>query len=102
MDEDAKDKEFRFASTANIDRYEHLFRDFFIDVLDMDYDEDAVFVSDLSSLSDFTTHGQGPKSDKAEIALWQTRIEETYGVNVSDIEGGNLVEIFERIAAASD
>jgi len=28
-----------------------------------------------------------------------TKIKETYGVDVSDIESGNLVEILDRIAA---
>jgi hypothetical protein len=50
-----------------------------------------------SSLWDFTTYCQGPKANRAEIALWQAHIEETYGVHVSDIEDGNLVKIFERI-----
>ena len=98
MSEDAKDKEIKFASTEKIDRYEYLLPDFFIDVLNMDYYEDAVFISDGSSLWDFTTALQGPKSNKAEITLFQARIEETYGVDVSDIEDGNLVKIFERIS----
>jgi hypothetical protein len=32
------------------------------------------------------------------MALWQARIEEKYGVDVSHIEDGNLVKIFERIS----
>jgi hypothetical protein len=30
--------------------------------------------------------------------LWQARVEERYGTDVSDIEDGNLAEIFERIS----
>ncbi len=99
--DDEKSKDLKFASTDKIERYEHLFRDFFIDILIMD-PEDAgyVFVSDFSSLSDLTTHGQGPKANRAEIALFHARIEETYGIGVSDIEDGDLVKIFERITGS--
>ena len=69
-----------------------------MDVLGFDpEDADSVFVPERSSLSHFHTYGQGPKSDEAELALWQARIEEKYGVDVSDIEDGNLVRIFARL-----
>jgi len=32
------------------------------------------------------------------MALWQARIEETYGVDASDFEDGNLVKVFERVS----
>ncbi len=93
-----KRKELRFASTEKMDRHEHLLLDFLVDVLGFEpEDEDSVFVSNESSLRHFHTYGQGPKANEAELALWQARIEEKYGVDVSDIEDGNLVSIFERI-----
>lgn len=91
-------KELRFAPTEKTDRYEHLLPDFLMDVLGFDpEDADSVFVSEGSSLRHFHTYGQGPKSNEAELALWRARIEERYGVDVSDIEDGNLVRILARI-----
>ena len=96
--EDETTKKLKFASADKIERYEHLLPDFFVAVLNMDYYENALFDSDESSLSDFTPYGRGPKANRAEIGLWQTRIEEKYGMDVSDIEDGNLVKIFDRIS----
>ena len=105
MGEDANNreaKEPRFASTERIGHYEHLFRDFFIDVLNFEpEDTDYIFVSNESSLWDFTPYGQGSKANRAEVALWWARIEETYGIDVSNIKDGKLVRIFERIATVS-
>jgi hypothetical protein len=99
MNGDAESKELKFAPTGEIDRYKHLLPDFLVDIFDFEpEDADYVFVSDRSSLWDFNTHGQGAKANKAEIALWQARIEEKYGADVSDIESGNPVKIFERIS----
>jgi hypothetical protein len=47
MNGDVERKELRFAPSGEIDCYEYLFRDFFIDILNMDPgDADSVFVSD--------------------------------------------------------
>lgn len=98
MNGDAKRKELRFAPSGEIDRYEMFVANFLMDILDFEpEDANSVFVSDKSSLWDFTTAFQGPKANRAQIALWQARIEEKYGADVSDIEDGNLVEIFERV-----
>ena len=98
MDGDAKRKKLEFAPGGEIDRYEQLLANFLIDILDFEpEDANSVFVSDQSSLWHFTTAFQGPKANRAQIALWQARIEEKYGADVSDIRDGNLVEIFERI-----
>jgi len=48
-----------------------------------------VFISDQSSLEDF--------GDEAYVSELQRRIGEVYGVDVSDLKGGLLCEIFERI-----
>ena len=105
MGEDANNenrKELRFGPTEKMDHYEHLLRDFLLDVLYFEpEDADYVFASDGASLWDFTSYGQGPKANRAQVALWQARIEEKYGVDVLDIEDGNLVRIFERIEGIS-
>lgn len=75
-----------FASQKRISAYSDLAEDFIQRVLNVD----GAWVSDESSLWDFH-HGE--KND----ALI-TRINEVYGVDVSDIESGNLAEILERIA----
>ena len=99
MDGDAKRKKLEFAPGGEIDRYEHLLASFLVDILDFEpEDANSVFVSDQSSLWDFTSAFQGPKANRAQIALWQARIEEKHAVDVSDIRDGNLVEMFERIS----
>ena len=50
------------------------------------------FVSDGSSLSDFA-------ADDGELASFVARVRELYGVDISDVEHGHLVTVFERIAA---
>ena len=54
------------------------------------FSPDQVFVSDQSSLWDFT--------EGEDIASYQGKIEEIFGVDVSDIESGNLVEISKSIS----
>jgi hypothetical protein len=99
MHGDAERKELRFAPSREIDRYEHFVANFLMDILDFEpEDVNSVFVSDKSSLWDFTTTFQGPKANRAQIALWQARIEEKSGADESDVGDGNLVEIFERIS----
>jgi hypothetical protein len=81
----------KFAPTGKIERYEYLFPRFYEKVLDMDY-RDIVFVSDESSLWDYVV-------DEEEFELYLGRIEEEYGVDVSEIEDGNLIKIFEGISS---
>lgn len=83
-------KKLKFAPTEKIEHYEYLFPRFYEKVLDMDY-RDIIFVSDESSLWDYVV-------DEEEFELYLVRIEEEYGVDVSDIEYGDLVKIFERIS----
>jgi hypothetical protein len=75
-----------FASQERVDAHADLADDFIQRILRID----GAWISDESSLWDFH---QGEKSD----ALI-TRIDDVYGVDVSDIESGNLAEILERIA----
>jgi hypothetical protein len=75
-----------FASQKRISAHSDLAEDFKQRVLSID----GAWVSDESSLQDFH---DGEKNDEL-IA----RINEVYGVDVSDIESANLAEILERIA----
>jgi hypothetical protein len=75
-----------FASQERVNAHADLADDFIQRILRID----GAWISDESSLWDFH---QGEKND----ALL-TSINEVYGVDVSDIESGNLAEILERIA----
>lgn len=79
----------QFAASSRVDRHAELARDFKRRVLDVDW----AWISDESSLGDF--HGE-----ETNDALIQ-KIQSIYGVNVSDITGGNLADIFDRIAKAN-
>jgi len=50
-----------------------------------------VFISDQSSLSDF--------GDESYVATLRTKIADVYGIDVSDLKGGLLCEILERIGS---
>jgi len=77
------------APTVEIEQYELLANEFFEKILAMNYNE--CLVTDESSLWDF--HSEETNEE------YQRRILEVYGTDVSDIESGNLVRIFERIRA---
>lgn len=76
-----------FASTVRVSLYDDTANDFFRRVLEMNYGE--CWISDESSLWDF--HGE-ESNEHLHQKVW-----EAYGVDVSDIDDGNLVKIFERI-----
>ena len=76
-----------FASADLVSKYEHLAGDFFDKILDLNYDE--CIISDESSLWDFHSEESN--------ATYYKKIESKYGIDVSDIEDGNLVSIFQRI-----
>jgi hypothetical protein len=75
-----------FAPSEHVRAHPELTDDFIKRVLGLDW----AFVSDGSSLWDFHTN-------KSNDAL-HAKIKDTYGVDVSDIESGNLAEILDRIA----
>ena len=79
-----------FAATYRVEEHPDIATDFFARVLDLDYAE--CFVSDESSLADFHT-------ELSDEHLHE-RILLAYGVDVSDIEDGRLVRIFERLVAS--
>lgn len=76
-----------YASQDEIAKLEHVAAQFFPAVLEMAYED--CFITDQSSLWDF--HGDDTNEK------YHRRIVERYGVDVSDIESGNLVEILKRI-----
>jgi hypothetical protein len=76
-----------FAPSEHVHAHPELTDDFIRRVLGLDW----AFVSDASSLWDFHTNETND--------AFHTKIKETYGVNVSDIESGNLAQILDRIAA---
>jgi hypothetical protein len=78
-------KEIEFASAEKLQAYSGVEDDFIRHVLDVDW----AWLSDGSSLWDFSM-------DDTLAELYE-RIEKRYGVDVSDVEGANLVAIFERI-----
>lgn len=75
-----------FARQDRINAHQSLKDDFVSRVLGLEW----AFISDESSLRDFHTE---PSND----ALC-SKIRQTYGVDVGDIESGNLADILERIA----
>ena len=80
-----------FAPTTEIDQYSLIAHDFFQKILEMDFD--YCFVSDESSLWEFPN-----TSDEARVF---ELIRRTYQVDVSDIQTGNLVQIFKRLQESS-
>ena len=78
-----------FAATYRIEEHPDLARDFFRRILNLNYDE--CFISNESSLWDF--HGADNNEHLNEKILL------TYGVDVSDIESGNLADVFTRLVS---
>jgi len=77
---------FQLASSERIQAHANLTDDFIKQVLGLDW----ALITDESSLWDFHT---AKNND-----LLNARIETIYGVNVSDINSGNIAEILDRIA----
>jgi hypothetical protein len=84
-----KGKRIEFAPTDELDMFRSLAEEFMEEIFSME--PGSYLITDESSLWDF----QGVK----DIALPEihNKIREIYGVDVSDIKSGNLVEIFARI-----
>ncbi len=78
--------EIKFADTDRIATHPELAKEFIQSVLQLPW----AFISNVSSLYDF--HGESTNQK------YQDRIRELYGVDVSDIESGNLADILERIS----
>ncbi|HUS12703.1 MAG TPA: hypothetical protein VMZ30_19695 [Pyrinomonadaceae bacterium] len=83
---------FELASTVEVDKFEGIASDFFARILDMDRVD--CLITDESSLWDF-------HSEQSNEPFY-SRILEAYGVDVSDVERGNLAKIFRRITEARE
>jgi hypothetical protein len=78
-----------FASNVEIQKFDRLAVGFLDRVLGLDASQ--CFISDETSLGDF--------HDRENNEHLNDRILEIYGVDVSDIKGGNLAKIFERLTS---
>src|ERR1044072_2650564 len=76
-----------FAPTVRMQLHDDIADDFFSRVLDMNYGD--CLITDESSLWDF--HGE-ESNEHLHRKIW-----DAYRMDVSDIDDGNLVKIFERI-----
>ena len=83
-------RQIELASTLEVDKFESIASDFFPRILDMDRSD--CLITDESSLWDF--HGEESNGP------FYSKILEAYGIDVSDVDRGNLVKIFQRIAEA--
>jgi hypothetical protein len=83
-------KPIEFASAEKLEGYREIEEDFVRHILDVEW----AFLSDESSLWDF--------SGDDTLAELYGRISNRYGVDVSGIEGANLVAIFDRIRRSKD
>jgi hypothetical protein len=81
-----------FVATERVDMYPDIADRFLREVMGFT-SGGPVFISDQSCLGDF---GIGAGPDK-----YVEKIRQVFGVDVSDIESGNLADIFERIHKAS-
>ena len=84
-----KGKKIEFALTTGIDRFFEVSEEFMKKIFDFGPGE--YLISDESSLHDFTG------LDEMELSDIQKKIQDVYDIDFSDIESGNLLEIFTRI-----
>jgi hypothetical protein len=75
----------KFAARERVSRHSELAKDFIKRILEIEW----AWISDESSLWDF----HGDQTNKALVE----KIQRVYGVDVSDLESGNLADIFDRI-----
>jgi hypothetical protein len=80
-------KKIEFATQTNINRNKTLAQEFVYRIFDIQ----GAWISDESILWDFD-----PEATEEDIHL---KIKNAYGIDVSDITSGNIVEIIERIAS---
>ena len=80
------------ASTQRVERYADIAERFLREVMGF-ASGSSVFISDQSSLADFSMGGNTEE--------YIEKIRQVFDVDVTDIESGNLADIFERIHKAS-
>ena len=84
-----KGKRIEFAPTTGVDMFLEISADFIRRIFDFEPGE--YLITDESSLFDFTG------LDEMELSDIQQKIRDVYDLDASDIESGNLLEIFTRI-----
>jgi len=84
-----KGKKIEFAPTTGVDMFPEISDEFMKNIFDFAPGE--YLISDESSLHDFTGLNEWDLTDI------QKKIREVYGLDISDNESGNLLEIFKRI-----
>ncbi len=84
-----KGKTIEMASTAGIEMYEDIAEKFMSHIFGFEPGE--YLITDESSLHDFIG------VDDLELAAIHSKIREVSAVDVSDLESGNLREMFERL-----
>lgn len=82
-------KKIEFASTDRIEAAGELADDFMFEIFEFDAGE--YFITDESSLSDFTEFGS------SDVDLLWKRIEAQYHIDRTDVASERLVDIFEAI-----
>lgn len=92
MDKNARKITVMCASTQEIDKYEDLAMEFFERILGLDYN--CCLLTDKSSLLHISGSSEYGGVDQNIV----NRIIKVYGVDISDIDDANFVEIFSRIA----
>jgi hypothetical protein len=85
-------RQIELASTLEVDKFESIASDFFPRILDMDRND--CLITDESSLWDF-------HSEESNEPFY-SKILEAYGIDVSDVERGNLAKIFRQITAGKE
>ncbi len=83
-----KGKKFELAPTVGVDLLREIAEDFMQKIFD--FSPGNYLITDESSLFDFTGFG-------VEIADLHKQVQQTYDLDVSDVDDGNLFEIFQRI-----
>jgi hypothetical protein len=83
-------RKLELASMVEVDKFESIAPDFFERILEMDRND--CLITDESSLWDFHTERSNDS--------FYSKILDAYGIDVSDVEKGNLVKIFQRIMDA--
>ena len=86
-----KGKKIEFASTEGIGLFRDIANVFMLRIFD--FEPGDYLITDESSLTDFVGVGDLKLNDM------QRKIHALYGVDVSDVEDGNLLQILGRIAA---
>jgi len=84
-----KGKKIVFAPTTGVDMFLEISGDFMKRIFNFEPGE--YLITDESSLLDFTG------LDEMKMEDIRGRIQDVYDLDVSDIESGNLLEIFKRI-----